>query len=74
MGSLIYLADYRQARSSSSPKADHGFDDMRRQTAYAMINQAASLLSDLGEKERRIAWILEDCIELLEQSSKTMSL
>lgn len=39
--------------------------ERQRNKAKVLIYQAASLLGELGEEERRIAWLLEDCIELM---------
>ncbi len=33
--------------------------------AKELIFQAAELLEELGEGEARVAWLLEDCVELL---------
>jgi hypothetical protein len=44
---------------------DSGWDTTRRDTASSLINKAVDILFEIGEKERKIAWILEDCIDLL---------
>ncbi|MDC0357357.1 hypothetical protein OAO01_00945 [Oligoflexia bacterium] len=33
----------------------------------ALIERAATILSELGEAEHRVAWLLEDCADLLNE-------
>lgn len=67
MGSVIELSRYREKAVHSETLESPKFKDSRRTLAYEMILKASQMLSDIGEKERRIAWILEDCVELLEE-------
>ena len=48
------------AETRSSPR-----DEAYRLRARTLILQAASLLSEVDGGERRLAWLLEDCAELL---------
>lgn len=67
MGSVIELNQYRPKGLSSDCGAVRDVRDCRKAMAYEMILKASCMLSAIGEKERRIAWILEDCVELLQE-------
>ena len=42
--------------------------DHQRARAVALINRAAIILSELDEDDARVAWLLEDCADLLSDS------
>ena len=40
--------------------------DLQVRLARNFIARAAETLSELGENENRVAWVLEECIELID--------
>lgn len=52
------FAPRRKVSPSNNERAEHS-------DARVFLSRAANLLSRSGEKERRIAWVVEDCIDLL---------
>jgi len=59
------FAGPRFAGQPSSGMASSPRDEAYRLRARTLILQAASLLSEVDGGERRLAWLLEDCAELL---------
>ena len=62
MGEIVELDEYRRRRS----------DQVREKKALAqvLLYRASHILSGLGDSESRVAWIVEDCVQLLGQEEK----
>ncbi|RMG44020.1 MAG: hypothetical protein D6719_02555 [Candidatus Dadabacteria bacterium] len=62
MGKIIDIRNYLK---ESNPEVIR-----QRAIARALLTQAAHILEDLGGRDERIAWVLEDCSELLANRKK----
>lgn len=53
--------------TSAAPSGSGASDERARRIAKAqsLILRAANLVEELGDKERRLSWILDDCADLL---------
>ncbi len=54
----------KQAQSAKDSK-----DVVERNKARLLIYQASFILSGLGEKEKRVSWLIEDCADLLQENA-----
>lgn len=59
------LACRSSALAVSELRDRAGEAHLSRCAAKELIRQAAALLVELGDSERRVGWMLEDCLDLL---------
>ena len=48
---------------------DRGRAAQRREVAEHLIRQACGILEELGENDRRVSWLLDDCADLLNKAA-----
>ncbi len=68
MAQVFSLCSYRNKFRS----IDNGQKSLDRVLAKQLIRNAASILSALGEEERKVGWMLEDCVDLLSEQERRM--
>ncbi|MCB0310602.1 MAG: hypothetical protein KDD42_05175 [Bdellovibrionales bacterium] len=67
MPRVVFLQDYLDRKN-----AIH--NSQVKRAAQELMYQAAELLSQLDEPEKKIGWLLEDCADILsEQAKRTAS-
>lgn len=55
-----------QRATNGQTDAQFNAEDRSRARALSLISRAALLLANLGEREHRVSWLLQDCIDLLQ--------
>lgn len=63
MKKIIELDSFRKRQANSEARGNS--KNRKRALARMLICRAASLLEDVGEREHRVGWLLEDCADLL---------
>jgi hypothetical protein len=64
MGKVVDLVEYRRRVVPESRLTEE--EAQKKHLARALVEQAVLLLTELGEAERHVGWLLEDCAALLE--------
>ncbi len=62
MGKVVDLCAYRESKISRQNNEIISKKDVARH----LIGEASLILSNLGEREERVAWLLEEGLDLLE--------
>lgn len=77
MAQVFSISDYQRRKSRpkliyrSAPmfykqgQLEHDEANLSRLAAKELIRQASGLLAGLGQGERRVGWMLDDCLDLL---------
>ncbi len=64
MGRVLQFSQYAKGAKNER------IDDEKIQQARLLVQSAAGLLEDLGDNGRRVAWLLEDCLNLLNRKEE----
>lgn len=62
---VLHDVSASEGGEGSPDHVEHKESQHRLVKAQSLISRAANLVAELGDKERRLAWILDDCADLL---------
>jgi hypothetical protein len=79
MGNVVFLNSdnekiIRKKRAKERAQEMAERDGAKRDLARLLIYEASCILNELGEPEAQVAWLLEDCAELLKNKSETQEI